>query len=380
MSATLQSECYENEAVLYMALELSNRKWRVGFGDGRRRRQVTVEAGDLAGLQAEIERAREKLKLAAGCRVVSCYEAGRDGFWLHRWLEESAGVENVVVDAASIEVNRRARRAKTDRLDVESLLRQLVRYVGGERQVWRVVRVPSREAEDALRLHRERERLVKERTAHRNRLRSLLVTQGVRLKLDRTFEAQLRAVRLWDGRPLGGDLLAELEREWARLKQVEAQIEVIEAALKRRVASAEPGDPWWLVGQLTQLRGVGWHSAVVLVMELFGWRRFRNRRELGALTGLAPSPYASGDSARELGISKAGNRRVRRVLIELGWSWLRYQAGSELSRWFQARWGSQGKRSRRVGIVALARKLVIALWRYLETAALPVGAVLGVSR
>ena len=379
MSATLRGECYEKEAVLYMALELSNQKWRIGFSDGSRRRQVAVEAGDVEALRGQMERARERLGLPGGCRVVSCYEAGRDGFWLHRWLVESEGVENVVVDASSIEVNRRARRVKTDRLDVESLLRQLMRYVGGERSVWRVVRVPSRSDEARQRLWRERERLLKERTAHRNRIRSLLVTQGVRVELRGDFERVLEGVRLWDGSGLSEDLKLELLREWARLKQVEGQIAELEVLQRERVEAATSG-PEWLVKQLMSLRGVGWQSAWGLVMEVFGWRRFRNRRELGACVGLTPSPYGSGDSVRDQGISKVGNWRVRRALIELAWMWLRYQPGSALSRWFRDRWGRQGKRARRVGIVALARKLVIALWRYLETGALPEGAVLGASR
>lgn len=374
MTVTLQAKAYGNEAVVYMALELSNKTWKVGFGDGNRRRQVSVTAGDTAALLVQLARARERFGLASDCRVVSCYEAGRDGFWLHRFLH-SQGIENVVVDSSSIEVNRRRRRSKTDRLDVEALLGQLVRYSGGEARVWSVVRVPSPADEARQRLWRERERLIKERGAHTNRIKSLLVTQGLRLEVRGDFPQALATARCWDGAPLAADLQAELLREWQRREQVQAQIAHLEAEQRARVAAAVDG-PELLIRQLMLLRSIGWQSAWSLVMELFGWRRFGNRRELGACVGLTPTPYHSGESAREQGISKAGNRRVRAVLIELAWLWLRHQPQSELAQWFERRWASQGKRARRIGIVALARKLVIALWRYLETGAIPNGALL----
>lgn len=378
MTATLQDECYEKAQVLYMALELSNKSWKVCFSDGRRRRRVSVDAGDLPGLSEQVVRARAKLGLEEDCRVVSCYEAGRDGFWLHRCLV-SWGVENQVVDASSIEVNRRRRRAKTDRLDVEALARQLIRYTGGERGVWSVVRVPSRADEDRQRLYRERERLIKERGAHTSRLKSLLVTQGLRLAVGGDFERALEQARLWDGSQLSVDLRAELIRQWRRRVQVHEQIAVLEAEQRARVAAGDDRSAV-LIRQLMELKSVGWQSSWVLVMELFGWRVFSNRRQLAGCTGLSPSPYNSGDRERDQGISKAGNRRARRVLIELSWLWLRYQPDSEITQWFNRRWATQGKRARRVGIVAVARRLVIALWRYLETGEVPAGAVLQASR
>lgn len=378
MTATLREECYEKAQVLYMALELSNKSWKVCFSDGRRRRRVSVDAGDLPGLSEQVVRARAKLGLEEGCRVVSCYEAGRDGFWLHRCLV-AWGVENQVVDASSIEVNRRRRRAKTDRLDVEALVRQLIRYTGGERGVWSVVRVPSRADEDRQRLYRERERLIKERGAHTSRIKSLLVTQGLRLAVGGDFERALEQARLWDGSQLSVDLRAELIRQWRRRVQVHEQIAVLEAEQRARVAAGDDRSAV-LIRQLMELKSVGWQSSWVLVMELFGWRVFSNRRQLAGCTGLSPSPYNSGDSERDQGISKAGNRRARRVLIELSWLWLRYQPDSEITQWFNRRWATQGKRARRVGIVAVARRLVIALWRYLETGEIPAGAVLQASR
>ena len=378
MTVTLQAQAYVSDPILYMALELSNKTWKLGLSDGNRRRQMSVSAGDTSGLLLQIAGAQEKFGLTASSRVVSCYEAGRDGFWLHRFLV-SHGIENVVVDASSIEVNRRQRRSKTDRLDVEALLRQLMRFVGGEARVWSVVRVPSRADEARQRLYRERERLIKERGAHTNRIKSLLVAQGIRLDIRGDFAQALEAVRLWDGTQLSADLKAELLREWQRRAQVQGQIEVLEAEQRARVEAAVEG-PELMVRQLMALKSVGWQSAWSLVMELFGWRRFGNRRELAGCVGLSPTPYNSGDSERDQGISKAGNWRVRRVLIELAWLWLRHQPQSRLTRWFARRWAHQGKRARRVGIVAVARKLVIELWRYLETGAVPAGAILQPSR
>jgi transposase len=233
--------------------------------------------------------------------------------------------------------------------------------------------VPSVTEEDDRRLHRERGRLLKERTQHNNRLLGLLVAQGIRLKVTADFATQLDQVRLWDGRELPADLKAELLREWERYQMVNEQVLALEALQRERVADAS-GEALALVAQLMQLRGVGWQSAWNLVMEFFGWRTFANRRELAALAGLTPTPYDSGDRQREQGISKAGNRRVRAVMIELAWFWVRYQPQSDLSQWFARRYATGGPRMRRIGIVALARKLLIALWRYLETDLVPAGA------
>ena len=305
----------------------------------------------------------------AGGERGSCYEAGRDGFWLHRWLI-AHGIDNIVVDSASIEVNRRARRVKTDRLDGDKLLAMLIRYGAGERRVWSVVRVPTAEQEDARRAHRELGRLGQERIAHINRIRALLVLNNRRVK----YVGGRLWQRWWTGhaQELAPQVRAEIERESARLLLVKKQMDTIEAAQREAVAAGtEPQ-----VAGLAQLRGIGISSGWVLVKELFGWRGFRNRREVAGCLGLTPSPYASGESETEQGISKAGNRRVRTLMVELAWSWLRYQPQSELSQWFNRRFAGGGKRLRRIGIVALARRLAIALWRYLEHGLIPQGAQL----
>lgn len=370
--ATHGTESNALAPVLYMALELSNRTWRLALSDGSKRRQVTVPAGDLAKLAQAVAKAKERFEMPASTRVLSCYEAGRDGFWLHRHLR-SLGIENEVVDAASIEVSRRLRHVKTDRLDGERLLEKLIRHHRGERGGWSAVRVPSVEEEDARHLHRELERLKRERLAHRVRMQSLLVTQGLRLKLKRALGLRFDDLTLWDGRALPGQLKAELERERERLALVERQIERLEATRRERLSTPRTEAERRVV-HLMRLGAIGPASAWLLVMEFFGWRAFRNRRELAALAGLVGTPYNSGDSERDQGISKAGNRRVRAMIVEIAWLWLRFQPRSALSQWYHRRFAGGGLRMRRIGIVALGRRLLIALWRYLEQGVLPEGA------
>ena len=375
MTAVLQVKDNVTEAVLYMALELSNKKWKLGFSNGEKQRQATIRAGDWVDLHNQLDLAKQKLKLGADCRIVSCYEAGRDGFWIHRDLE-AEGVENYVVDSASLEVNRRHRRAKTDRIDVQGLLRLLNRYCRGDRGALSVVRVPTLEQEDRRRLHRERERLLKERGAHSARIKSLLVAHGIRLEIRSDFLGRLESVRGGStGYALGADLKGELRREYERYRLADQQIRALEGEQKLRVEEAPGSGPMNQVAELLRLKGVGWQSSWVLVMELFSWRDFRNQGQVGSCAGLTPTPYSSGDSEREQGISKAGNRRVRSLMIELSWLWLRYQPGSGLTQWFERRFAGGGKRMRRIGIVALARRLLIALWRYVNDGVVPEGAI-----
>ena len=355
---------------LYMAFELGEKNWKLALGDGAcSPSRYTVAAGDTASLLEYIAKAKARFGLAPEASVHSCYEAGRDGFWLHRWLI-AQGIDNIVVDSSSIEVNRRARRAKTDRLDGDKLLSMLIRYHADEPRVWSVVRVPTPEQEDARRAQRELGRLGHERTAHINRIRALLVLNNLRVK----YVGGRLWQRWWTGhaQELAPCVRAEIERESARLLLVKTQMDSIEAQQRQAVAAGtEPQ-----VARLTQLRGIGMSSGLVLAKELFGWRHFRNRREVAGCLGLTPSPYASGERETEQGISKAGNRRVRTLMVELAWSWLRYQPQSELSQWFARRFAGGGKRLRRIGIVALARRLAIALWRYLEDGLIPDGAQL----
>jgi transposase len=375
MTAGLPVQGYESASVLYMALELSNKSWRLAFGDGTRQRQVCIAAGDLVALCTEIDRAKRKLGLAAGVAVVSCYEAGRDGFWLHRQLS-ALGIDNRVVDAASIEVSRRARRAKTDRLDARALLEKLIRYEGGERGVWRLVRVPEPQWEDRRQLERERGQLLNERNRHRNRLTSKLVAQGIRMRIDKDLVQRLEVVKLFDGSPLPAHLKAGLLREYERLQAVTAQLRAVEQEIG---ALVENEDDLRAVRTLMLLSGVGPVGSWVLVLEILGWREMANRRQLASLAGLVPSPYNSGGRVRDQGISKAGNRRVRALVIQLAWLWLRYQPNSKHSLWFQERFGGGSKRQRRIGIVALARRLLIDLWRFVETGVVPQGAGLKVA-
>lgn len=365
---------------LYMAMELSDKKWLLVLSDGQRApSRHTVEAGDTGAVVRTVAKAKARCGLTQEARVHSCYEAGRDGFWLHRWLVEQ-GIDNVVVDAASIEVNRRARRTKTDRIDGVKLHTMLLRYHGGEPRVWAVARVPTAEQEDARRPLREAARLRHEANAHGNRIGSLLVLHGMRC---RCIGGRGWA-RWWatHGERLPAAIRAEIEREVTRLALVKAQSKTL-ADAQRQAMTVKPQAPGAaahaVARQLCALGGIGRSSAWLLDKEWLGWRRFRNRREVAASVGLAGSPYNSGDSQVEQGIAKAGNKRVRWLLVELAWCWLRYQPESELTRWYNARFAHGGKRMRRIGIVALARRLAIALWRYVERGELPAGARLKVA-
>jgi transposase len=366
---TAMTRTQDDSETLYVALELSSKTWKLAFGkDLRAPRIRTITAGDMTAFCWEVEEAKRKLGLAQSAAVLCCYEAGRDGFWLHRWLV-AHGFQNLVIDPASIEVDRRRRRRKTDRLDATKLLMRLVRHAWGDR-AWSVVRVPTAEMEDRRRCIRERERLVKERTQHRARIRGLLATQGMVVK--RMDETVLEA-RGPEGEALPSRLAAEVRRELARMQLLAEQLRELEAALERE---GERGD---IVSQraqlLTKLKAVGLVASRVLAFE-FLWRDFRNPRQVGGAVGLTGTPHQSGDMARDQGVSKAGNRRVRAVILEVTWLWLRYQPDSKLSRWFQQRFGEAKGRMRRAGIVALARRLLIALWRFAVDGVVPEGAIL----
>lgn len=364
----------QQEKSLFVAMELSNKKWKLAFGEGSRERYRSIETRNELELVREVSRAKEKLGLSVDARVVCCYEAGRDGFWIDRMLKKQ-GYKNHVMDPASIEVPRRSRTRKTDRLDVEKLLQLLLRAeLWGQRKAFSAVRVPTEEQESQLRVHRERERLVKERTGHRARLKSLCVLHGfevsdpARVPVDRVVD--------WAGKPLPRALVEELKREQERLRLVEAQLKDLEkhqtAALKQATSPALKK-----AQKLCRLKAVGLQSGWVLSHECFAWRTFANRKHLGSFVGLTGTPFDSGETLREQGISKAGNRRVRVTMIELAWSWVRWQPDSALTHWFMDRYVRGGtSRSKRKGIVALARKLLVALWKFVEQDIVPEGALL----
>jgi transposase len=375
MAATHKSNLTTRTDVLYLAFELGETDWKLAFtiGLGQKPRLRSMPARDLPRLQVEIAKAKQRFGLVAAAPVRSCYEAGRDGFWLHRHLT-SCGVDNSVVDSASIEVNRRQRRAKTDRLDAGKLLNLLLRYHGGESKVWSVVRVPSAVAEDARQLHRELQELKDERTEHINRIKGLLASQGLAApEVNKNFSDWLGKAQLWDGSAVPHELQRRLLRELERWQLLEQQIKRLEDDRRQRIRRDDTPHVD-KVRALLDLWGIGLNGAWLLVYELFAWRRFDNRKQVGGCVGLTPTPYQSGESRREQGISKAGNRRLRRLMVELAWCWLRWQPDSELSRWYLARFGVGNGRSRKIGVVALARKLLIALWKYLEHGEVPAGA------
>jgi len=380
LAAAAEEKC----ATIYVAIELSKKNWLVGLRGPLSKTigQHKLDAGDAASLLALIRRKRRELKRKLGreVRVLSCYEAGYDGFWLQRYLA-AQGITNHVIDPASLSVKRRARRVKTDRIDVVSMLRALIAFMGGDEEACSMVRVPTVTQEDDKRLHRERKRLVKEQTAHINRIKGLLACQGIYdfQPQCRDAGARLAGLVTGDGRKLACHVREEIARELDRLALLAQQIAEMERA-RDAVAKASQASSSRerKIQQLYRLKGIGPEFATVLVGEAF-YRSFGNRRELGAYAGLTGCPYNSGKVVREQGLSKAGNARLRTTMVELAWFWLRHQPKSALSQWFTERLGeAEPRRLKLVLIVALARKLLIALWRYLETGLVPHGAILKV--
>jgi transposase len=369
-----------HSGTIFVAIELSQKSWQVTLHspDRDRMSRHKVTGGDHAGLLALIERMRERAARALGAApaVVSCYEAGYDGFWLHRVLT-AARITNHVFDPASIAVEQRGRRAKTDRIDGEQLLRTLMAHCRGEPRVVRIVQVPSPEQEDARRATRERDRLIKEQVRHINRIKSLLRLLGMAVGNPRRRDwlIWLARQRDWQGQAVPPRTLAELEREHARLMLVRQQLAAVEERPAQAQLTPAAAEMARRSDLLFRLRALGPASSGMLTSEVF-YKNFRHHRQVGAYVGLAPSPWQSGGTRREQGISKAGNPRARQAAIELAWLWIRHQPDSALARWFRQRTANASSRIKRIAIVALARKLMVALWRYLTTGLVPEGAVL----
>lgn len=388
MTTNPQDQTTNSNTLLHMSLELSSSKWKLGFTDrvGRRPRIRTIEAGNLPELSTEIAKSKRAFGLPSDAPVSSCYEAGRDGFWLHRCLV-TMGIDSYIVEPASIEMSRRKRRAKTDRIDAEKIVIALMRFLAGEKYACRMIRVPDVEAEDARNLNREMRTIKGERTAHTNRIKSLLATQGITVvAIDRDFETWLERAKTRQGDPLGSQLRARLKREFDRLALAVEQIRELQmqqAALLRKAAEHQKAQSKSehradrlaaIANHLSQLGGIGPITSWTLAAEIFSWRDIKNRRQLAALAGLTPTPHASGQEEKEQGISKAGRGEIRSLLIEVGWGWLQYQPQSELSRWYRRRFDDGRRRNKKRGIVALARKLLVALAKYVRHGVIPEGA------
>ena len=367
------NEVTTNHPCLMLAIELSSKKWKLALDDGRRARAriATIDAWDFDALVRQVERARAAMKLPADAAIRSCYEAGREAFSVHRRLAQ-LGIENVVIDAASVDVSRRSRRAKTDRLDAEMLVAKLIAHHRGER-VFAALRVPSPEDEGARQEQRSLSDMKVERGRHVVRIKSLLLTEGITTWSVKGDLTQLRTV---DDRPLSPGLVDRVQAEVARFKLVDQQIKQVEVARKAELAKEVPSKQVQNVKLLASLKGIGTTGAFRMVLECFGWRTFKTRREVAGCLGLAPSPFASGKIDHEQGISKLGNARLRALLIELSWLWLRYQPLSKIARWFQEKFAQGAGRSRRIGIVAVARRLAIALWKLVQFGVVPEGAVM----
>lgn len=372
----------EAPLICTVAIELSRSRWMIGVLPPRSTKVAVsaVAGGDTGRLLVQLHQLQERLarEFEQPVEIKICFEAGYDGFWLGRFLRDR-GHDAYVLDASSFLISRRGRRTKTDRVDVAAMTFTLRAYVAGDPSVCRVVEIPTPEAEDAKRLSRERTRLASERTRHVNRIRGLLSLHGIRSirgLWGGNWRTQLDQLVTGDGRMLGTYLKAEIIREFARLHLVMDQIRELEGA--RREALIDHRSPFpdkQKVATLTKLAGIGELSATLLVAEVFH-RRFQNRRHLASYLGLAPSPYASGEMQRDQGISKAGNKPARTLLVEITWAWMRHQPASELALWYRERFAENGARSRKVGVVAMARKLAIALWHFVEHGIVPSGAIL----
>jgi transposase len=369
-----------NAARILVSLELSRHTWLVTVlaPGSEKMSKHSLTGGNGVALLELLARLRAKAEERLGAPVdgiLVIQEAGHDGFWIHRLLEKN-GIDSHIVEPASIAVSRRHRRAKTDRIDGETLIRTLAAWRRNEPRVCAMVRPPNPEEEDRRRLTRERSTLIKERVQHVNRIKGLLFGQGITdyEPLHRDRRARLETLATGDGRPLPPRLKAEIGRELARIELVCAQIDAVEQQRDALIASmsADPVEP---VSVLLGLKGIGPELGARLWLEAL-FRRFANRRQVAAYAGLAPSPWQSGVTHREQGIAKSGNPRLRHAMVELAWLWLRYQPDSALSAWFRQRVGQGRGWVRRIAIVALARKLLIALWRYTSQGVLPEGAVL----
>jgi transposase len=366
---------------IFVSLELSRSTWLVTSlspGKGEKMSKHSVTAGAVPELLKQFAELKRKAAVRTGesYPIITIQEAGLDGFWLHRVLRQE-GIESHVVDPASIAAPRRRRRAKTDRLDGETLLRALLAYKRGEPRVCAMVVAPSPEEEDRRRLIRERRSLIEERIVHVNRIKGLLFAQGISgyAPLRRDRRARLAALRTGDGRALPSHLKAQISRELDRLELLLEQIEAVETEqeallteMSKPASRSAAPDP---VAMLLELKGMGANFAAVLWSEAF-YRQFANRRQLAAYAGLAPTPWRSGSIAHEQGVSKAGNPRLRTTMIQLAWLWRRHQPQSALARWFEA----HSKRGRKSAIVALARKLLVVLWKYITAGVVIEGAVM----
>ena len=380
------------DSTLYVAIEISRKSWVVGVKNpvSEKIGLHSLAPADVEALRDLIEKQRAKAERALDqdVRALCCYEAGYEGFWLERWLEKEMSIETVVLDPASLLVNRKAKQRKTDRIDAKKMVRALLAHDRGDAAVLSQVRVPSVEEEDRKRLLRERQRLVKARTSLTNSIKGLLKLHGV-FDLDPRaggFDEKFSGVVTAYGSPFPPRARQEIERLKERLSLVQRQIAeveaerdaVVQAGADVPIADVPEGSEEQAaakIAALTRLKSVGENDATVLVHEIF-YRGFRNRRELASWAGLTPTPWASGDTQHDQGIGRDGPAWIRAQLIQLAWRWLRYQPESALSTWFEKRTAGSRGRMRKVMVVALARKLLIALWRFAETGLVPTGAKL----
>lgn len=360
---------------LYIGIELAKEEWKLGLSDGDKKKVKSIDAGDYQQFAEVLEWASNYFHLRKDFDVLSCYEAGQDGFAPHRNLAER-GINNMVVDPGSVEETKK-KEAKTDRLDARKLVRKLIHYLAGDKEVFNSVRVPDPKDEDDRELARELEQLKKERDQHKNRIRSLLFKHGIDREPTAVLVEELDDLETSYGDPLGPHLKDRIRREYERLQIILEQLNQVVKQRREKVRDGKNSDPKmnWIY-KLMKFKGIGIGSSYILVTEAFGWREFQTRGEIGGFWGFAPTPYDTGESEREQGIG-GGPPQLRKMAIEVAWNWLEHQPRSELTQWFYDRWDGESKRMKKVLIVGLARKLMIRLWKYLEENIPPNGSKVG---
>lgn len=354
----------QQENALFLGIELAKKHWEIAFSDGNERHMETIQSGNFHEVCEYISIYKEQFNLSEKAAVISCYEAGRDGFWVDRVLREQMEVHNLVVDPASIESTKRSRETKTDRLDARKLVRKLIQFVRGDREVFSVCRVPSRDIQDKRQINRELKDLKEDRARIVTKIKSLLAVKGIQGKTIHQLEEELEELEGPKSNPLGEHRKRRIKRLLNRYRLLTEQIKELEDLQKQHVRENHQSKTVQIINHLRAFTGIALNTAWQLSLEAFAWRAFQNRGEIGGCFGLDPSHYNTGETEKDQGISKAGSTRLRSLAIQVAWNWVQYQPDSQLTRWFKKKFNQNDKDDKKRGIVALARKLMIRLYKW----------------
>lgn len=366
---------FENLQMLFMSIELAVNDWKLAFSDGRNTNVETIDARHFGQLREQIDTYKKRFQLDQEAQVVCCYEAGQDGFWVHRRLQEELEIDNCVIDPASIEDNQRSRSPKTDSIDAKTLVEKLIQFHQGNTDVFSVCHIPSRQDQEDRRINRELQRLKKEQKMQRSRIQSLLRAKGVELDTLHRLDERLDEMETGNGRPLGFNRKGEIRRELERLEMVNDQMRTVIRKQQQKVEKRSDEMKMIMINRLRALKGIALDTAWRLVMEAFGWREFQNRGQVAGCFGVDPTPHDTGESENEQGISKAGSNRLRDLAVQVAWNWVKNQPGSELTKWYRKKFDTGNSNDRKRGIVAVARKLMSVLSKYVKGGEEPRGCI-----